>query len=239
MDLDSPVNITAPNVGRIELSALFGGGRVQIRDNDNNIIGELEAALGVTVLALGGSEYFGNVFVKDATGTNVIQLSGRDQDITLFNADGDQTIILDGAIGDIKLTGGDAAEDFEIVDQRVVPPGSVMVIADQEKLAVSSEPYDRRVAGVISGAGSLRPGIVLGTCSGGQRQPVALAGRVCCQADATYAPIDVGDLLTSSSNPGHAMKASSPSEAFGAVLGKALGPLPHGTGLIPVLVALQ
>jgi hypothetical protein len=38
---------------------------------------------------------------------------------------------------------------------------------------------------------------------------------------------------------GHAMRASSPSRTFGAVLGKALEPLPGGTGLILILVALQ
>jgi hypothetical protein len=239
MDLESPVNITAPTIGRIELQALSGGGRLRIRDNENDICAELAAALNVAVLALGGSGYNGTVFVKDATGRNVIHLNGRDQDIRLFNAEGDQTIILDGGVGDIKLTGADAAEDFELADEGDAPAGSVMVIANDGKLATSRKPYDRRVAGVISGAGSHRPGIVLGTSSGGHRQPVALAGRVCCRVDATEAPIDVGDLLTSSSNPGHAMKASDPTEAFGAVLGKALGPLRHGTGLIPILVALQ
>jgi hypothetical protein len=92
---------------------------------------------------------------------------------------------------------------------------------------------------VISGAANLRPGIVLGTGGAGERRPVALAGKVCCWADAAYAPIDVGDLLTSSPTPGHAMKAADRAESFGAVLGKALGPLSHGTALIPILVALQ
>jgi hypothetical protein len=35
------------------------------------------------------------------------------------------------------------------------------------------------------------------------------------------------------------MKASDPARAFGAVLGKALRPLDRGTGLIPIVVALQ
>jgi hypothetical protein len=91
---------------------------------------------------------------------------------------------------------------------------------------------------VISGAGSLRPGIVLGA-GGAGRQPVALAGRVCCRVDASFASIDVGDLLTTSATPGHAMRATDPQAAFGAVLGKSLGALRAGTGLVPVLVALQ
>jgi hypothetical protein len=68
---------------------------------------------------------------------------------------------------------------------------------------------------------------------------VSLVGKTYCKVDASSDPIDVGDLLTASSTPGHAMKASDPARAFGAVLGKALRPLATGTGLIPILVALQ
>jgi hypothetical protein len=58
-------------------------------------------------------------------------------------------------------------------------------------------------------------------------------------ADASESPIGVGDLLTTSQTAGHAMKATDPRRAFGAVLGKALGSLKEGHGLLPVLVALQ
>jgi hypothetical protein len=57
--------------------------------------------------------------------------------------------------------------------------------------------------------------------------------------DASDTPIDIGDLLTTSATPGHAMKASDPQRALGAVIGKALRPLTSGRKLIPVLVALQ
>jgi hypothetical protein len=57
--------------------------------------------------------------------------------------------------------------------------------------------------------------------------------------DAQYSSIDVGDLLTTSPTPGHAMKASDPLRAFGAVIGKALRPLGSGRGLIPILIALR
>ena len=69
--------------------------------------------------------------------------------------------------------------------------------------------------------------------------PLALTGKVYCKADASFAPIAVGDLLTTSPTPGHAMKAHEPGRAFGAILGKALRPLPEGQGLIPVLVTLH
>jgi hypothetical protein len=69
--------------------------------------------------------------------------------------------------------------------------------------------------------------------------PVSLMGKVYCKVDAQYAPIEVGDLLTTSPTPGHAMKAADPLKAFGTIVGKALRPLAAGKGLIPILVALQ
>lgn len=51
--------------------------------------------------------------------------------------------------------------------------------------------------------------------------------------------VEVGDLLSTSPTPGHAMKARDASEAFGAVLGKAMAPLARGCGLVPILIALQ
>jgi hypothetical protein len=92
---------------------------------------------------------------------------------------------------------------------------------------------------VVSGAGSIKPGIVLGDADDGGTVPIALAGRVYSKVDAGDAPIEVGDLLTTSEVAGHAMKATDPMKAFGAVIGKALKPLAKGRGLIPVLVALQ
>jgi hypothetical protein len=101
-------------------------------------------------------------------------------------------------------------------------------------------PYDRRVAGVVSGAGDYRPAMVLDQrISSADRIPVALVGKVYCKVDADPAPIAVGDLLTTSWRPGFAMKAIDPAQAFGAVIGKALKPLRSGQGLIPILVALQ
>jgi hypothetical protein len=116
----------------------------------------------------------------------------------------------------------------------------VVVINDCGGLRQSHEAYDRKVAGVVSGAGQYRPGLVLDAQkSSGNRLAVALMGKVLCKVDARYEAIAVGDLLTSSTTPGHAMKAADPGRAFGAVIGKALAPLPSGKGLIPILVALQ
>jgi len=142
--------------------------------------------------------------------------------------------------GDVKLSGADCAEEFDAQQDQALDPGTVMVIGDEDKLHQCTEAYDKRVAGVISGAGDYKPGVVLDKKSGRKnRKPVAMVGKVYCKADAQSTPIEVGDLLTTSSTPGHAMKAIEPLKAFGAVLGKALKPLKSGRGLIPILVALQ
>ena len=141
---------------------------------------------------------------------------------------------------DIQLTNQDCAEDFDMSEAEQIEPGAVTVLNQEGDLQQSQEPYDKCVAGIVSGAGGYRPGITLGKQeSQDNRIPVALLGKVYCKVDAEYSPIEVGDLLTTSSTPGHAMKAADPVKAFGAVLGKALRPLKEGQGLIPVLVALQ
>jgi hypothetical protein len=100
--------------------------------------------------------------------------------------------------------------------------------------------YDKRVAGVISGAGSYKPGIVLDKQGdAANRMPVALVGKVYCKADAQFGAIEIGDLLTTSPTPGHAMKATDQARAIGAIVGKALEPLLSGVGLIRMLVVMQ
>ena len=144
------------------------------------------------------------------------------------------------ATGDIRLANADCAEDFDIVGSEQVEPGSVMVLGEGGKLSQSQMAYDKCVAGVISGAGDYRPGIVLDKqpVSNG-RQPIGLMGKVYCKVDAEYGAIAVGDLLTTSPTCGHAMKASDFTRTPGAVLGKALRSLSQGQGLIPILIALQ
>lgn len=140
--------------------------------------------------------------------------------------------------GDLILANADCAEDFDLAES--CEPGTVMVLTDEGALQASETAYDRRVAGVISGAGGYRPGIVLDRPEPrAGRGPVALVGKVYCKADASTHPIRVGDLLTTSAVPGHAMAALDPARAFGAVIGKSLGVLASGSGLVPILVALQ
>jgi hypothetical protein len=67
--------------------------------------------------------------------------------------------------------------------------------------------------------------------------PLAVVGIVPCKVSAENGAINPGDLLVTSSTPGHAMRDEDP--RTGTVVGKALEPLASGTGLIRVLVTLQ
>ncbi|QDU65127.1 hypothetical protein [Engelhardtia mirabilis] len=136
--------------------------------------------------------------------------------------------------------GADLVEPFET--DGAIEPGTVMVI-DAERpghLVPATRAYDRRVAGVVSGAGGVRPGLSLS-----QREvlegdsKVALAGRVYVKATAEGGPIEPGDQLTTSDTPGHAMRAGDAARSHGTVIGKAMSGLDEGTGLVLVLVNLH
>jgi hypothetical protein len=142
----------------------------------------------------------------------------------------------------LTITGGsDLAEPFEITTKDI-PKGSLVVIDQKNpgQLKLSDSAYDTCVAGIVSGANGIKPGISLhqeGALEGGEN--VALSGRVYTLADASDEPIKPGDLLTTSSTPGHCMKATDHSRAQGAIIGKAMSSLAGGKGMVLVLVTLQ
>jgi hypothetical protein len=145
---------------------------------------------------------------------------------------------MSGPNGDITLA--DIAEGFGTQDDEIIEPGTVVVLNERGFVRPSEGAYDKRVAGVVSGAGEYRSAIVLDKDGSQVSRPcVALIGKVFCKVDADYSPIEVGDLLTTSPTPGHAMKACDPLKAFGSVIGKAIRPLESGQNMIPILIALQ
>jgi hypothetical protein len=143
------------------------------------------------------------------------------------------------ADGDIRLLGADTAEFFEADDPAAIEPGAVLVIGEGGTLHACDAEYDKRVAGVVSGAGDTKPALILDHGRAEVGVPLALNGKAHARVDADAAPIDVGDLLTTSSTSGHAMKAADPARGLGSIIGKALAPLSEGHGLIPILVSLH
>jgi hypothetical protein len=141
----------------------------------------------------------------------------------------------------LEITGGaDLVEGFETAEG--CDPGTVVVIDPDRPgaLRASDVPYDGKVAGVVSGAGGVQPGIHLGqdgVLDGDV--PVAMSGRVWVRSSAENGAIAPGDRLTTAALAGHAMKATDAARCDGAVLGKAMTALDDGTGLVLVLVNLQ
>jgi hypothetical protein len=120
-------------------------------------------------------------------------------------------------------------------------PGDVLVIGPDGKLIKSSQSYATTLAGVYSTkpafVGDPRGLIEDKTHTDNNFVPVALVGLVPVKVSAENGPIKPGDLLTTASIPGYAMKATDPK--IGTVLGKAMQSLEKGTGVINVLVTLR
>jgi hypothetical protein len=163
----------------------------------------------------------------DTTGTNGLTFSG---------ASGTQTTPWTGV-----LCGGDYAEAVNAKGSlKLYQPGDVLVIGDGAKGEVqkSAKRYSTMVAGIFA----TKPGVI------GRRQtllkedeeiPMAMIGIVPTKVTAENGAIHRGDLLVTSSLSGYAMKGTDRNRLVGAVIGKAMGTLDKGTGVIEVLVTLQ
>jgi hypothetical protein len=227
-----------------------GGGGLTLYDGSGTSTVELNGAENSTT----GSQ----LVMKQGNGTTTIQLdaevgTGGGGFLRLYKGDGTTGLTLQADVsGESKITtqvlqitgGSDLSEQFEIkAANEAIQPGMIVCIDPERpgQLIESTHAYDRTVAGVMSGAGGVKPGMLMGqqgTAADG-RHPVALTGRVYCEADASNGPIHPGDLLTTSNTPGHAMKVTDYPKAQGAIIGKAMSSLDKGQGLVLVLVSLQ
>lgn len=173
------------------------------------------------------------------------------------------------AEGTVTGGGADFAERIDVEGQEAdYEPGDVLVISDEQDRAVelAREAQTTRVIGVYSanpgflgGAGTPDEQVAQQeealAAAGAENDEaaaqdvletlkfedgaveVAIAGIVPVKVSAENGAIRRGDLLTTSDTAGHAMKASDP--VPGTILGKAMGTLDEGTGVIDVLVMLQ
>ncbi|MCH8148095.1 MAG: hypothetical protein IH987_08915, partial [Planctomycetes bacterium] len=183
------------------------GGRILLHDRD----GDVRVLLEADHVAKGGTKA-GLLRVWNSDGSSNVSIFGD------YNNTGDSRIVTD----ELQIRGGsDLSEQFDIDGPTgTVKPGAVVSIDPKQpgKLLVSSKAYDRRVAGIISGAGGVKPGMLMGQAGSvaDGDHPVALSGRVYCWADASNGPIQPGDLLTASDTLGHAMKVTDYYRAHGA-----------------------
>lgn len=141
----------------------------------------------------------------------------------------------------LEILGADVAERFPTTEK--VQPGHVVMIdaANPGQLCLARGAYNSRVAGVVSGAGDLPVGAILGNLPGMEDAPaIALSGRVWTLCEASNGAIEPGDLLTTAETPGYAMKATDSGRRQGAVIGKAMTCLAAGeSGLVLVLIQAQ
>lgn len=212
----------------------------------------------VEIIASEGGIEGGQILMRNKSGFTTIQFDGDASGngsgyLRLYKGDGSIALTLEGdAAGEGKVTtqvlqitgGSDLSENFDVnAVHAALKPGMIVCI-DPEKtgeLVTSSKAYDRTVAGIVSGAGGVKPGMLMGqqgTKADG-KHPVALTGRVYCYVDADHGAIRPGDLITTSDTPGHGMKVSDHARGQGSIIGKAMSSLEQGKGLILVLVSLQ
>jgi hypothetical protein len=188
------------------------------------------------VLAL---QYSGNVGIGTTSPVYTLDVTGTIRATTgiVFPDGTTQTTAFAPAL--CSSTGADYAEAVDVTGDRTqYEPGDILVIdpSTPGKFLKSTQAYSTLVAGIYS----TKPGFV------GRKQPasaneipMAMVGRVPTKVSAENGPIKVGDLLVASSTPGRAMKGTDRSLLTGAVVGKALGSLDSGMGVIEVLVTLQ
>ncbi|HRE26830.1 MAG TPA: hypothetical protein PK954_09375 [Anaerolineales bacterium] len=173
-------------------------------------------------------------YIRGCTGTGANDRTCSDLN---FRVQANGNVTADGS-----FTGGgaDFAERIEVdgVAARL-QPGDVLVISDRQdrSVEISTEPYATAVLGVYS----TQPGFVGGTTALHDDPtgtvPVAFVGIVPVKVTAVNGPIRRGDLLTTSSVRGHAMLATE--YVPGAILGKAMGELISGTGVIEVALIIR
>jgi len=184
----------------------------------------------------------GNVGIGTTSPGTTLEVNGS---VKLTSGSGASITFQDGSTQTTAWTGtvcgGDYAESVDVSgDRKKYEPGDVLVIDPDvpEKFLKSAEPYAETVAGVYS----TKPGTV------GRRQttpksqdeiPMAIVGIVPVKVSAENGPIHAGNLLVTSSRLGYAMKGTDRGRLVGAVIGKAMGNLDSGTGVIEVLVTLQ
>lgn len=219
---------TSGSVKMTATSNVFTGGRIVLNSDAGNPIVSIQSSI------LGAD--YGHLTLNDASSSSSISLSAN------YALSGDSRIITD----EIEIRGGsDLSEHFDISHHKaeMIQPGMLVSIDPNVpgKLKLCSEPYDKKVVGVISGANGIKPGMMMGQINSiaHGEYPVALTGRVYVYVDADYEKIEPGDLLTSSRTLGYAMKAKKKRKSQGAIIGKAMTGLESGKGYVLVLVNLQ
>ncbi|MGA9038988.1 MAG: hypothetical protein WB421_00505 [Terriglobales bacterium] len=203
----------------------------------------------VMIPAVGFNLPYGNVGIGTTNPVGMLSVGASSQfQVSSVGAVATPSITFTGANGGTQTTpwtgvlcGGDYAEDMR-ADQKKesYEPGDVLVLTsdDNSDVTKSVEPYSAMVAGIYA----TKPGVVGlrdAVAKSKDNVPMAMVGVVPTKVSAENGSIHKGDLLVTSSQRGYAMKGTDRNRMLGAVIGKAMGSLDSGTGVIEVLVTLQ
>jgi hypothetical protein len=188
------------------------------------------------------SAFSGSVGIGTTSPNAKLEVNGN---INLTASSGAHMTYADGTVQSTAwtgvLSGGDYAESVDVAGERLdYLPGDVLMIDPEhpDRFRKASEPYSRMVAGIYS----TKPGITgrrQPTVKSKEEIPMAMIGIVPAKVSTENGPVLPGDLLVASSTPGYAMKGTDKDKLTGAIIGKAMGHLEQGKGLIEVLVTLQ
>ncbi|PCI11663.1 hypothetical protein COB72_00495 [bacterium] len=187
-----------------------------------------------------GANSNGMYFLNQSSGQTAMNIDQATNFVGIGRTNPETSLDVDGAI---TIRGGaDIVEGFDSACGTTIESGTLMVIDPNNPgmLMCSTEAYDSKVAGVVSGAGGVMPGLKLGQegVMDGEIL-VTMTGRAYILATNENGSIEPGDLLTTSTTLGHAMKATDRNRSNGAVIGKAMSRLDKDSGLVLVLVNLQ
>jgi hypothetical protein len=215
-------------------SSGFGVSCAGIEGDSNSGVGVMgQSTSGMGVFAYSASGV--GLRVESGSGSLIQAYFGPLGENLRFEVTSAGQVYADGAF---HAGGADLAEYIPAIGS--LQPGDVVEIDPNTpgQFRLASTPNSTLVAGVIS----TQPGMSLGggdsNGEGNTAPQLALAGRVPVKVSAENGAIHPGYLLVASSIPGYAMRAPA-SPAPGTVIGKALGNLDSGTGLIDMLVMLR
>lgn len=252
IDMD-PDKITIDSTIFLNGNGVANGGQIIIKSKDGENRVRLFSQLNTTT-NLGGY-----IDLYNASNIQTVIINGGDLNdggrIILYDDDGAQKITLnsnynnngDGRVitDEIEIKGGsDLAEMFDITNEEsIITPGLLVSLdpSNPGKLKISTEAYDKKIAGILSGANGIKPGILMSqdqTVADGENL-VTLSGRTYVKANTTNGSIKIGDSITSSKVEGEAMRATKKKKSRGAIVGKALTGLEDGSGYILVLVSFR
>lgn len=205
--------------GKNESAAVGGIGVVGYAPNGTGVLGQ---GSGFGLYAKGDLRVEGYSYFDGGKTGYVVDVSQNDDVVPLEAGD---VVVISGAgpavMGEIpvikvrRATTEQAGAIVGVVDKHFTPAQEGKATYEASKSAV----YDA----------AIDPGEYLTI--------VTLGAFKALKVDASYGAIAPGDRLVASPNPGYAMRAVSPQP--GTIIGKSLGALSSGTGVIAVIVTLQ